>query len=250
MTPVYIINLDANAERMAAVDQQLSAAGIGYTRVDAVNGWELTEAEIAEVYDPRANAKSARAPLVPSEIGCYLSHIRAWKAIMAGDAPIAAVLEDDFRITGDLGGILKALEATSGWDLVKLFTLQPDKAGPKVADLMADVTLTRPRRVPTCTLGYVITRDGARRLYETALPIVRPVDEDHKFLWEHGLRIALVSPAPLTVGNQESTTGTIGTARRQAAKAAKTSKLLKLWRGLRYQFHYRSRLALYWARNS
>jgi len=42
------------------------------------------------------NAKQGRHPLVPAEIGCYLSHIARGSALPVGDAAGRIYLEDDF----------------------------------------------------------------------------------------------------------------------------------------------------------
>ena len=100
MWPAYVINLAANADRLQRSGRQLDAQGIAWQRIDGVNGWTLPSEEVARVYDARRNARSAKHPLVPPEIGCYLSHIAAWRSVAEGTAPGGA------QRTQHIGGIV------------------------------------------------------------------------------------------------------------------------------------------------
>ena len=245
MWPAYVINLADNAERMARCAAQLDTLGVPFERIEGVNGWAMSDEEIARVYDPDLNRRRAKYPLVRPEIGCYLSHVRAWERIAAGDAPGGFVFEDDFAAADSLPEVLQALSADRGWDMVKLFSLDPGIRLLAPRPLGKGLTIGFPVRVPTCLLGYGITREAARRLLERALPIVRPVDEDQKFFWETGLRVALVSPQPLRLGDQEAATGTVGASRRSDAPVSPgRGRFAQALHGLRYQLAYR--LKLFW----
>lgn len=245
MWPTYIINLADNVQRMRTCAAELDAAGVPWTRLEAVNGWRMSEAEVAEVYDAARNAQAAKHPLVRPEIGCYLSHVEAWRRIAAGDAPGGVVLEDDFRVTGDLAGTLAALARDArpnGWDIVKLYAIRSPGRILAPRQIAPGLVLGTPYRVPSTTLGYVITREAAARLAETSLPFFRPVDEDHKFFWEAGLDIRIVDPQPLALGAQETATGTVGDTRKRAAREDARPAWQSAWARLRYQAGYNLKL--------
>jgi glycosyl transferase family 25 len=82
--PSYLINLADNTARLENSNAQFMAQAIPFERINAVNGWALTPSEITQNYDVAANKTHAKAPLVASEVGCYLSHITAWKRIANG----------------------------------------------------------------------------------------------------------------------------------------------------------------------
>jgi glycosyl transferase, family 25 len=238
MWPAYVINLAANKTRMANAAAALEAQGIGFERLEGFNGWNLAEGEIVKVYDQQRNRRDGKHPLVRPEIGCYLSHIACWRHIAEGDAPGGVIFEDDFSAAQDLADILANIcgDGARDWDVVKLFTFDD---APKIVKerQLGKYRLVVPYRVPTCLIGYVLTREAARRLVEKSLPFFRPVDEDMKFYWEKGLRVALILPAPITVGDQQAVTGTIGNERRSSKEAR------GLWHHLLYQFRYRANLA-------
>ena len=241
MWPVHVINLAANTSRLAAVSQVLGRLGIAFERIEAVNGWTLAPAEIAQAYDAPRNAREGRQPLVAAEIGCYLSHIAAWRRIAGGAAAGGFVFEDDFDATPDLAQVLLALgtDQTGDWDMVKLFTLDPGVALAGARDLGPGVAIGIPYRVPTCLIGYGLTREAASRLLARAGRFFRPVDEDQKFVWETGLRVALVLPPPVILGDQQTVTGTIGRARRDG----RDKGLGQVLHRLRYNLRYRRALA-------
>ncbi len=241
MWPSYVINLADNTARLAAVSRILGAQGVAFERVDGVNGWALTQDEIARAYDVARNARDGRYPLVPAEIGCYLSHIAAWQRIADGEAAGGFVFEDDFDATPQLARVLGALSAdrTGDWDMTKLFTLDDQIALGAARPLFEGVKIGIPYRVPTCLIGYALTKDAAARLVARALPFFRPVDEDHKFVWETGLRVALVLPPPVVLGDQQTVTGTVGRARRSARRGG----LAHFLHRTRYALGYRRALA-------
>ncbi|MGB8814756.1 MAG: glycosyltransferase family 25 protein [Paracoccaceae bacterium] len=244
MWPSYVINLAANTVRMDSVAAVLGGQAIPFERLDAVNGRALSAAEVARVYDAQANRRRGRHALLPGEIGCYLSHIAAWRRIAEGQAAGGFIFEDDIAATEDLGAVLASLSQDGGsdWDMVKLFTLDPEPKIVRERMLGLGQRLVVPYKVPTCLMGYGLTRKAALQLVARALPFFRPVDEDQKFFWETGLRVALVLPAPVLLGDQQTVTGTIGNARREVPKAGMMHRL----HGLRYQLGYRA--ALHWHR--
>jgi glycosyl transferase, family 25 len=241
MWPSYVINLRDNTGRLSRVSSILNGQNIPFSRIEAVNGWELTPAEIGKVYDESRNARDGFQPLIPAEIGCYLSHIDAWRRIAEGDAPGGFIFEDDFAATANLAPVLKALSTdTAGdWDMVKLFTLDSSVRLGAERTLLSETRIGIPYRVPTCLMAYGLTKHAAARLVARAIPFFRPVDEDQKFVWETGLRVALILPPPVFLGDQETSTGTIGAARRKA----KASSMSRLVRKFAYSLRYRLSLA-------
>jgi glycosyl transferase family 25 len=240
MWPSYVINLADNTRRMENSARQLDQAGVPWHRIDGVNGWQLSADEINRVYDSERNARHAKHQLVPPEIGCYLSHIAAWRAVADGDAEGGFIFEDDFATDDTLADKLRLLsEPQTDWDMVKLFSFDPAQRMLSETPL-GPYRLGIPYRVPTCLIGYGLTKSAARHLADRALPFFRPVDEDQKFVWETGLRVGLILPPPILVGEQEAATGTTGAARR--ALRSGRSLLGQTLHNARYQLDYSLKL--------
>ena len=140
MWPAHVINLAANTARMENSARELSRLGIAFERLDAVNGWAMDEGAVAAVYDAGENARRGKYPLVRPEIGCYLSHVEAWRRIAEGEAEGGFVFEDDIRAEDTLGEAMALLSGDEGrdWDMVKLFTFDTD---PQVRGSRAPVAL-------------------------------------------------------------------------------------------------------------
>ena len=241
--PAYVINLAQNTVRLANSIAQLGKLNVPFERIDAVDGRMLPDAEIVCVYDTDANRRRARHPLVRSEIACYLSHIEFWRRIADGPSEGGFVFEDDFRASDDLGEIMALLSKDRrDWDMIKLFTFEPDPTCVSRRALGSAHEIVTPYRIPSCAVGYGLTREAARRLADRSVPFFRPIDEDLKFFWETGLRVALVLPAPVTVGDQQTVTGTIGAERRAAGRTKGASWLARMYRSLLYQLRYTASL--------
>lgn len=247
MWPSYVINLQDNTRRMDNSARQLAAQNLPFERIEGVNGWGLADEEIARVYDADRNAREAKHRLVKPEIGCYLSHIAAWSAIAQGEAEGGFIFEDDFAADDTLGAKLALLSAPQDmWDMVKLFSFDPAPRLMRKAPL-GEFEIGIPYRVPTCLIGYGLTKATAQHLVGRAIPFFRPVDEDQKFIWETGLRVGLVLDPPILVGDQEAATGTIGSVRR--ATRSGRSALGQAIHNLRYQAGYARALKRYWKDN-
>ena len=207
MWPTYLINLAVNTERFRNSESQFASLGIQFERINAVDGRSLSDQEIKNVYDAKANKHRARKPLVASEIGCYLSHIEVWKKIAKGNCKGGFIFEDDFQASDDLGTLMELLsQDAENWDIVKLFSLNTNPKYIERRLLGPNHIITTPYKVPNCTIGYGIRKSAAQKLLDCSLPFFRAIDEDHKFFWEKKLRVVLVMPPPLD--NRKRTTTT------------------------------------------
>ena len=185
--------------------------------------------------------------MIAAEIGCYLSHIGLWQRIAAGDQPGGIVLEDDFTASETLPAVLDALADDDGdWEIAKLFSRDKDRRILERRPLAGGSDIVIPYKVPNTTLGYAIRKGAAARLAAIALPISRPIDEDHKHFWETGLRVASVMPPPLQFGESSFEDGSIQNARRRTGRLRGGAKLAQAWRTLRYRLRYM--VGLHWHR--
>jgi len=96
MVTTFVINLDKDKERLSFMDSQLAASGLSYRRQPAILGkeYQATRAE----YDEDAAVRATGHALIPGEIGCALSHVAVYKAIVAESIPFALIFEDDVEI--------------------------------------------------------------------------------------------------------------------------------------------------------
>jgi len=84
-TPIFLINLDSRPDRLTSSLSYAQSQGFRFTRIPAINGAEL-----------KLNNSSI---LSPGAIGCYQSHLEAYKNLIKTGASHALILEDD--LVGD-----------------------------------------------------------------------------------------------------------------------------------------------------
>ena len=113
MPPVFVINLDKSPERMATIAKRLDELYIPFERISGVYGAELSQEEIAKYYCAKLNKKNYRRPLGLGEIGCYISHIKAWQTIVDRQLHCALILEDDIVIEDGLAELASKLGKSS-----------------------------------------------------------------------------------------------------------------------------------------
>jgi len=114
--PVYAINLDRCPERWATLGPNLQAVGANSTRIPAVDGLKLEEnfepgfPDWATIVLDSCSEQDNRG-----NIGCALSHVKAWTQAFEADGHHAAiVLEDDVLVTADMLCVAQEAIALSG----------------------------------------------------------------------------------------------------------------------------------------
>ena len=85
------------------MEQQLTAHKLAYLRIAAING-----AHSKPQQDPSFSVPD-RSRLGAAEIGCLLSHAKAWRLIAQGEAEHGLVLEDDIHVSDDFGDLIRSM---------------------------------------------------------------------------------------------------------------------------------------------
>lgn len=193
--PVFVINLDSSPQRYQYALQQLLTLAIQPQRFNAVNGKNLTKAEINACYDQTGNRRYFRRPLSLGEIGCYLSHRGVWQLMVEQNIEVAVVLEDDSEIDPRLPEAINQIVGLTGWDHIKL---ADDRNTPPYQKRSLDhgFELANFKKVPNLATGYAVTVQGAKKLL-CREKFFRPVDIDLQFGQE--LDLQLFSLLPYTI---------------------------------------------------
>ena len=114
-----VINLPKHEARFEGAKRELTAAGVSFERMDAVEGRRLGLAE------KRANVTAlARALITPGMTGCFLSHRRCWERCVALDEDLL-VFEDDIMLEADFARRACAAmdDLPSDWDVMLIGAL-------------------------------------------------------------------------------------------------------------------------------
>lgn len=206
----YLINLDRSPQRLAVMQARLSELDFDYTRIAAIDGAQLTEAEfLRHTVDNRYYK-----PIRRGEVGCYLSHLAVLRAFLDSTVRYALVLEDDCVFDPGFSAALQAAialrEATDDqllqWDVLKLNRKR--RRWVALAPLTASHQLVEyGLSVPITTAAAVWTRAAAERFLRSYRSTSRPIDCDLQHPWEFGLNILALQPPPVTQGDVASTIG-------------------------------------------
>ena len=178
MPDVFIvyINLDRATVRNAFMQDMFAARGIEARRISAIDGALLSDAASRAVARPRPGLQH----LAKAEIGCFLSHRKAWAEIAASPFDWGCVFEDDMLLAEDSAAFL----ASTTWiprkaHLVKLETLPLQRLalGQEQSIPQRGRSLAKVHSVSYGTGGYLIRRDVAARLLARTQSFSIPVDQ-------------------------------------------------------------------------
>lgn len=213
---LYVINLDRSPDRLARMDAQLSALGLEFQRVAAVDGatLDLSACQARGDIDRDFWRRYHHRDMLNTEAACYLSHMRALAQFLKSDHQLALIVEDDADFSPDTPDILKALAARADdWDIVKLIAGHPGMQIDR-APLCGAYRLTSYVTQTACAAAYGVSRTAADRLLTYLRPARLPYDHLFDRSFDHGLRLRGVNPMPVATGRAASTIETARIAQR------------------------------------
>lgn len=191
---VLLINLPRSTERRERMEQRLSAIGLPYELLPAVDGRARWDELLASVDVPAFERHTGR-DVLPGEVGCYHSHLRAWQRFLASDAQTLLVLEDDMVFHADFVAALRiALRGRAHWDMLKLAKIRAKQ--PLCQGTLGAYRLNAYVGAATGFGAYLVQREAAQRLLPTVLPIRAPIDRELEQVQRHDLRHFGLEPFP------------------------------------------------------
>ncbi|WP_111498265.1 glycosyltransferase family 25 protein [Marinobacter bohaiensis] len=95
--PIYLVSLPKDSTRRDALKRRFPEFAARITHVEAVDGRELTAKDFFGHILPAC--MNGHRLMLPGEVGCSLSHIKALRQFLDSEAPAALILEDD--VIGD-----------------------------------------------------------------------------------------------------------------------------------------------------
>jgi GR25 family glycosyltransferase involved in LPS biosynthesis len=160
--PVYVISLADAAIRRRNMVARLSAAGMAFRFVDAVDG------RTTPVPDTFDGARVIRRPFgYESEVACSASHWRIYRMIANGDADTALILEDDAELAEDFPQVVQQALSLD-FDIFKLEGINLAYRRMTIGRIARyDVVVT----ISPCqgSAAYLIRREAAKRICSLGL---------------------------------------------------------------------------------
>lgn len=183
-----VLNLTHRTDRKRAIHERLTRIGLTPVFIEAVNGHAP---ELADTIQPIVS----RTGLNPGEVGCYLSHIKAWHHVLASEHNDALILEDDGLLDPALPQVLAALQHhADALHVVRLSALCKI-VGHHIHQLTPHSSLICTTKNPSGTQGYYLTRAGAAMLLRSISDIQCAIDTEMDRYWKWGGQILTLKPS-------------------------------------------------------
>lgn len=202
---VIVINLDRDAERLAAMTEQLHQRDVDFIRHRAFLGREAVTAH---------PARFGNCKLSAGEIGCFGSHLDIADKIVSGVYPSPTlVLEDDLDLPDHLADVIAQILtlAPQDWEMIRLSNI-PRRGVQTLATFQISrrvYSIVRFRRVRSNTGAYLVNQAGAKKL-ASLRPAIFPIDQHLKRKWLTRLKSYAVMPIISQSRRFQSTIDVIG----------------------------------------
>lgn len=194
--------MSSSSDRFNYISQQLEQQNLSFKRIPGVDVKERQDLK-NKYYSKVRNKLDYHTPLTDGEIGCYIAHRNAWKAILDDNIDFGLVLEDDAYLKENLKLILDNLHNTkSDWDILKLADLSTSPRKGTNIEKFQKFDIQSYNKPPTLCIAEVITRKGAKILLNLSNTFGRPVDVDKQWFCFKGLKIKGIKPYPVNCNNQ------------------------------------------------
>jgi glycosyl transferase, family 25 len=198
---IYVISLLRSPDRRANAAKELAAMPYSWEFLDAVDGSKFASA--AREYDKGRVMRLLGFELTNSEIGCFLSHKKAWSKCVENGCP-TLIFEDDFAIKNNFMEALDiAINKFTSWEIFRLQGLA-DSGHTEIASFGAN-KIVKNLADPLGSTAYIVTPNSARVLLQKSSAIFEPLDHFLEHKKYHGLQVYALKPYPVGVSGDSST---------------------------------------------
>ena len=198
---IIVISLVRSPERREKARSELSKTSLNWSFLDAVDGSQL-QCPPPE-YEPRKVKRLLGFEMTPNEIGCFLSHKKAWQECIKTDRP-TLIFEDDFILLPHFERTLQLLLTEfQDWHLIRLQALA--RTQHDIVKTIGDISIVKNHEDPLGATAYIIKPEAARILVEHAKEIYEPLDHFLEHRKKHGVEILAVKPYPVDTSKAQST---------------------------------------------
>lgn len=213
---VFVINMERSPDRLLYMSKHLGSKNIKWTRIEAIDGNNLTNYQIENEVGTSCQKFCSRGM-----IGCALSHKKIWQTVLNSNLENAIIMEDDIRILDDYEGILKNAmdQLPQDWDILLLGCGGLCNKGSKSNDvsdfifsLFQDYKNTNKfespnlfiPELPTGFYCYAVSKNGCKKLLETIDKVKYHIDYQVANNFET-INIYAIHPKIVKLSNRKST---------------------------------------------
>lgn len=198
---ILVISLERSIDRRMQVEQEMQKISLPWSFLDAIDGSKLTKAPVE--YKSNKVKRLQGYELTPNEIGCYLSHKKAWQRCIESGIP-TLVLEDDFVLSINFQDILMAtLGEMAQYGFIRLQGLYEVPCQETLK--LPGVRLVKNQGDAVGATAYILRPDIAGELVKHSANIYEPVDHFLEHYQKHGLEFLAIRPYPVDITRAKST---------------------------------------------
>ncbi|WP_345828583.1 glycosyltransferase family 25 protein [Erwinia sp. HDF1-3R] len=195
---IFVINLKKSVFRREAITSRLDELGLEFELLDAVDGRDMSEEE------RRVHTKELNYAFLPGEIGCALSHQKAYKRMIDNNISEALILEDDALLPDCLPSLLSNEMLTSSKPGILLLS-RVNKYIKKPTRSLNGIFSVHSVHNATTAHSYIINLSGAKNLLRSLYPIWMTSDKWSLFEDYSLVNIEAIIPEPVTLGENAKT---------------------------------------------
>ncbi len=191
--PIFLINLERSTARLERMKDRLETLGLTFERVYAVDGNLLTESE-KERLNPRRFWQIRK---FPSEIACYVSHLKAMRLIAERHLPRAIILEDDAAFDDDFAVWAQHdCPIPEDTDVLKLEGFGAQNTIKIPISYYNNRIINFACKPSGGAAAYLLTLAGANKALKMLNIMRGQIDDDLFGYWKNGLKVYEVFPFP------------------------------------------------------
>ncbi|MEP3438030.1 MAG: glycosyltransferase family 25 protein [Hoeflea sp.] len=207
----FIIHLTRAQARRPQVERIRAACPLPVQVIEAVDGGALSAGEVEAACSRQSlHAPRYPFPLSPGEIGCFLSHRKAWRMIVDMGLKAGLILEDDVEIDGEVfaNALELANEVIDRAGYIQ-FQVRPVKDKTRILAKNDKSSIVQPRVGMLRTSGQLVSAAHARHLLQLTERFDRPVDTLLQMSWVTGVALSCAVPSGLSDRTQQAGGSTI-----------------------------------------
>lgn len=194
----FVISLERATERKPQVAQIQSLCPVVCHELSAVDGRLLSSEEHDRYVHPKLYWPHYPFVLRAGEIGVFLSHRKAWQAIVDRELDAGLILEDDIDIDPAVFGPAFHLASSriTPNQIYKFVNQGHEQSGTAGQPVL--ITTRKPVVVPLGATAQLVGCDAARRLLALTETFDRPIDSFLQLSWLTGIEVIVVAPSGIT----------------------------------------------------
>lgn len=194
----FIIHLGRAHQRGEHVKKLIARLPVPAKIIDAIDGQTMSEADTKAFYKRSLHRPYYPFELRVSEIACFLSHRKAWAAIVDSGLDAGLIIEDDVDVDDPaFAAQLKlAMVGLKPADYIRFPRWSRGEKG-NVVTASDDNSIIQPELPGLGMQMQLVGRDAAIALLRFTQRFDRPVDTTIQMRWLHPVRV--LSARPITI---------------------------------------------------